>query len=52
MAVELRDVDSRTVSAGGVITANLPHAARNFRRSAIEAASSSGCDMALSFARR
>lgn len=33
IAFELSDVESITVNAGGVITANLPQAARNFLRS-------------------
>jgi hypothetical protein len=37
MAFEVRDVDNSIVIAGGVTTANLPQAARNFRRSAISA---------------
>jgi hypothetical protein len=41
MAVEFKDVDSRSVTAGGVTTANFPQAARNFRRSAAEATSAS-----------
>ena len=34
MASEVNDVDSSIVIAGGVTTANFPHVARNFRRSA------------------
>jgi hypothetical protein len=40
-AVEFKDVDNSSVIAGGVTTANFPQAARNFRRSAAEAASAS-----------
>jgi hypothetical protein len=56
--VEFKDVDNSSAIAGGVTTANFPQAARNFRRSAAEAASASfiglgNCrlDMELSFLR-
>jgi len=49
MAVEFKLVDKRSVIAGGVTTANLPHAVRNFRRSASEAASVTFSGMELSF---
>jgi hypothetical protein len=55
LAVEFKDVDNSSVIAGGVTTANFPQAAKNFRRSAEEAASASfiglgncGLDMELS----
>jgi hypothetical protein len=48
MAVEFSDVDNSSVIAGGVTTANFPQAARNFRRSAAEAASASFIGLGIS----
>jgi hypothetical protein len=50
-AVEVKDVDNSSVIAGGVMTANFPQEARNFRRSAAAATSAlfSGLAMGLSF---
>jgi hypothetical protein len=49
MAVEVSEVDNKSVIAGGVTTANLPQAAKNFRLSSIEADSRSlGFDICLS----
>jgi hypothetical protein len=50
-AVEVKDVDNSSVIIGGVMTANFPQEARNFRRSAAAAtsASFSGLAMGLSF---
>jgi hypothetical protein len=47
-AVEVKDVDNSSVIIGGVMTANFPQEARNFRRSAASA-SFSGLAMGLSF---
>jgi hypothetical protein len=49
--VEVKDVDNSIVIVGGVMTANFPQEARNFRRSAAAAtsASFSGLAMGLSF---
>jgi len=46
-AVEVKDVDNSNVIAGGVMTANFPQEARNFRRSAAEAASASFSGLAM-----
>jgi hypothetical protein len=46
-AVECKDVDNSAVIAGGVTTANLPQVARNFRRSAAPATSTSFSGLAI-----
>jgi hypothetical protein len=51
MALEFKLVDKRSVIAGGVTTANLPHVVKNLRRSSAKAASVMFSGMELSLSR-